>query len=83
MATELLVDYPPALRSFLMIQNQGTTTLGICFDGPQTTLAACPIALVGGASVTFDQTVPQNRVYGVNETGSDIFVGVTLANTGA
>lgn len=80
MSNKLLVDVPTGRRALLIIQNNGANALGISFDGPKDFPEQCAIILQAGGAVLFDAVVPQNRVYGVHNSLTDIPVGVTVAN---
>lgn len=80
MSNKLLVDNPTGIRTLLIIQNNGTEILGLSFDGPKLLVSDCPIVLQAGGSITFDQVVPQNRVYGTHNAGLSMPVGVIVGN---
>ncbi len=76
---ELLAE-PPTIRLFLMIRvtNGSTGNLGVGFNVQPQNINGANIELIPGGYAFFDQTVPQNRIFGV---ASDVCnVVVTYAN---
>jgi hypothetical protein len=61
-----LIAQPPILRSFMMIKNASTSagTLAVGFNSVPNGLADAAIELAPGGVAFFDQTVPQNKIYG-------------------